>query len=172
MSIGVAVCVLILIIWPKVNRVRSGDKVVVSSLLGSRFNAQTTTFRENLESECSIPEQTSLHGKECPTTFSSPITSTPVTASARRRISVQKDDPVPQEIETKIFDVQGILRSISKQCGDGRSLTEDEWAQLRQEVSSLNADLELVDLLTGDESINPDSAQNADPSFQGESVVT
>ena len=80
---------------------------------------------------------------------------------------MQKDDPMPQETETKIFDVQGILRSISKQCGDGRSLTEDEWAQLHQEVSSLNADVELVDLLTGDESINPDSAQNADPSFQG-----
>lgn len=96
-SIGVAGSVLVLIVWPKVNRVRSGEKVVVSGLLGSRYSMKIPSATESrYESDRSMMESAPDLGK-------------------RERIQVNEDDPVPPGIETKILDMQGLFRRVTNQ---------------------------------------------------------
>jgi len=91
-SIGIAVSVVYLIVFPKVLRVLSGEKIVVSQMLGSRYSMKAASTTE-FTSEAAPPEQ----------------------APSKQQIAVGQDDPLPPQIESKIFQVQGLLRCIMNQ---------------------------------------------------------
>lgn len=88
--------VLALIIWPKVKRVRSGDKIVMSKLLGAQYSA-SNVFQMNPEINPSMAG------------LASPSTLEP------ERISLHRYEAVPRHIEKKIYFVQSVLRSVTSQ---------------------------------------------------------
>jgi hypothetical protein len=139
-AIGIACSVLSLIIHPKIARVRSGDKVVVSSLLGSKFlyNASPgeesyggfVQQRNSQEKMHTLDESSTSNGSD-------------------PRIVLCQDQPMPSHIEQKMLDVQSTLRSITEHFGDGRSITKEEWKLMCEEISHLKKNLDQVDFEDG-----------------------
>jgi hypothetical protein len=94
-SVGVPGTVLYVIIWPKVRRVLSGDKVVVSSLLGSKYSGT------QMSAEPLIKDNSLQQGSPAP--------------ANKPLIQIRPDDPIPSHIEKQIFALQGILRHATNQ---------------------------------------------------------
>ena len=82
--IGSATSVLVLIVWPKIRRVLSGEKVVVSKLLGASYGTSSLTTT------------TTTFGEE-----------------NQRRITQAKDDPLPRHLEADIVVMEALLRDVS-----------------------------------------------------------
>jgi hypothetical protein len=98
-SIGVSVSVLVIIVWPKIRRVRSGEKVVISGLLGAtRFSTPSST-----------PSNTAAGELESPRAGQNAI------AQNRNRVSVNRGDPMPKELETGILAMGELLRSVTNE---------------------------------------------------------
>lgn len=74
---------LVLIVWPKIRRVLSGEKVVVSKLLGASYGTSSLTT-------------TTTFGEE-----------------NQKRITQAKDDPLPRHLEGDIVVMEALLRDIS-----------------------------------------------------------
>ena len=116
MSIGVAVCVLFLIVWPKVHRVLSGEKVVMSNYLGAG--------RES--SSVSITGETVSNGGQSEILLdkkgSSDIKLQDVSKEVKEgrkakpndRIPLRNDDPLPSSVASRIVDSESLLRMITE----------------------------------------------------------
>jgi len=93
---------MLIIIWPKIHRVLSGEKVVVSTLLGSRFSTSTkapSSSSDDAQTGAEMPV-IQVFGKN--------------RQQPEKRIKLKKDDPLPTTVETKILDVQSILRGVTE----------------------------------------------------------
>ncbi len=97
-SLGVASAVLILIIWPKVLRVRSGEKVVISNMLGSKFGKNSTS------------ETSSRPTDDQDMTLVPHDTSTP---TENVRLCWREHEVLPKHIEQQIYDLQVFLRTVT-----------------------------------------------------------
>jgi hypothetical protein len=82
--------VLVAIVWPKIRRVLSGEKVVMSELLGSSF--------------CNNPSSSS----------SSAAATGEGGTKARNHIILNKDDPLPRQLEADIIFMVEMLRGVTK----------------------------------------------------------
>lgn len=82
-SIGSATSVLVLIVWPKIRRVLSGEKVVVSKLLGASYATSSLTASTTTGEQYQI------------------------------RITQGKDDPLPRHLEADIVVMEALLRDVT-----------------------------------------------------------
>ena len=124
-SYGVALSVLIFFIWPKIQRVMSGEKVVVTNILSARFDSMARQSTEHSESGDRQSTGTYTIGET---------------------IKVGKDDPIPRSVETRVLVLQDVLREITEECGEGRPLNADVWGRLRIDVARLKNELDRVEL--------------------------
>jgi hypothetical protein len=158
LSIGIAMTVLVILIWPKLRRVWSGEKVVLTTVLDARFkapgvaNTPTDLRRTNAQED---PTEDRIHLKE--------------------------GDPLPRAIEQQVLRLHDVLRTVEDRwcvvrlalcmscatwcmylttfsfavsCScEGRPLTREEWSQLREYTHSLEAELCRIEMkYTHDES--------------------
>ena len=121
-SIGIATSILILVVLPKVRRVMSGEKVVMSTLLGARFGASTTgttgtghsqTFHSSLTTERDRHNDGNNSLQSSITRPTPPAIQSSITQPVRRRTKLKEDDPLPEVVEQKILDVQTVLSSVT-----------------------------------------------------------
>jgi hypothetical protein len=91
-AIGIATTVLALVVWPKIRRVRSGEKVVMGSLFSGRDSPATTVTNEY---EVNLTSGVLQH------------------IHVVDRITLKKDDPLPRQLELDIFATQETLRGIA-----------------------------------------------------------
>ena len=108
--------ILILIIQPKINRVWTGKKVVVSNLLRGQTSSETSGDSESPNTAC-LP-----------------------------RVTLQQDDPLPRKVEVRLYDMLNLLRRITSRIGEGRPLRLRDWNLLREESSQLYGWLRRIDL--------------------------
>lgn len=90
--IGIASSVLLLVVWPKLQRVLNGEKVVMSKLLDCRFSA-SETLQQGASSSHDDQIQTPTNGY--------------------RRRAIALNEPLPSSIEGHILGAQNLLRDIS-----------------------------------------------------------
>lgn len=74
-------------------------------MLGSRYSMKQSTAETRIDSEISTVDDAA------PVSHSFSV-ATPASNGIRRRIPVKRDDPIPTQIETQIFDVQGLLKNV------------------------------------------------------------
>lgn len=118
--------VLILIVQPKINRVLSGKKVVVSNLL-----------RKQLDSEGS--ETTSVTGGTA--TGISGFLHSPRTESLPSvvlpKIRLHANEPLPRKLELSMYQMMSVLRNLTRRLSDGRSLRQSDWNAFSSEAFKL-----------------------------------
>jgi len=114
-------------VLPKVRRVLSGEKVVVSNLLATKFSMGTIS------------------------TASAESENTPAGRQYQQRIIVRKNDPMPRIIETQVYEMEGLLGKVDNLCQEGRTVSLDLWKQMQQDVARFKMDLDKVDLQWDDE---------------------
>lgn len=127
-----------MIVFPKVQRVLSGEKVVVSNMVGGRFSIQQQSAAE-------APWRQAHH--QHPETSADTATSTPRPHAISRKVSLDKDDPLPQELEGLLFNVQNVLRGITTKIAQGRAPTQLDLTRLGDEVALLSDELAVVDFV-------------------------
>lgn len=116
------ILILLFLIQPKINRVLDGKEVIVSNLL-----------RERRPSE---PSDHNAHSSNYdPMVFRTDGLSPPTIPP---RMTLQRDDPLPRQLEICMYDMLGILRTVTKRSGEGRALRTSDWNALRNETSKLS----------------------------------
>jgi hypothetical protein len=110
---------LLLIVWPKIYRILSGEKVVMSSYLGAevrKFSASNTaespTNPGQSDNLSDSKEKLSVHGIEAPKGAGNDKEREGIVTN-RHRISLSKDDPMPSSVATKIVGSESLLREVS-----------------------------------------------------------
>jgi hypothetical protein len=86
-SIGISVSVLVIVIWPKIRRVLSCEKVVISRLLGNTMATPESKF--------------TLAGQNA------------ILQNSNRITTVKRDDPIPVEVEIGILAMEERLRGVA-----------------------------------------------------------
>jgi hypothetical protein len=114
--------VLIIVVLPKIRRVLSGEKVVVTNVLAAKY-ANSGTSSEDPHS----PSGQQRYLVAAP-------------------LQLKKDDPMPRELETRLYDMQGLLRTVTNRNGQGRPLLPQQWRTLQIEIARLKANLDRIDL--------------------------
>jgi hypothetical protein len=94
-SVGVATTVLALVVWPKIRRVRSGEKVVMGSLLRGSDSRPSSSPAATVTNEYEVN-----------------LTGVPQRIHVDR-ITLNKDDPLPSHLELDIFATQETLRGVT-----------------------------------------------------------
>jgi hypothetical protein len=84
---GISVSVLVIIIWPKIRRVQSGEKIVMTRLLGGNMPTPESKF--------------TLAGQNASVQNSNRIT------------TVKRDDPIPVEVESSILAMEELMRGVA-----------------------------------------------------------
>jgi len=104
LSIGIAVTVLVALVLPKIRRVTSGEKVVVSTLLDARFStwnsdsdARTTTTNHTVGGGIGGSFDSSGGG----------------TAAEEVRSLLDEGDPLPRSVEKHVVHLQDILSKVT-----------------------------------------------------------
>eukprot|EP00978_Attheya_sp_CCMP212_P029521 scaffold105105_cov62-Attheya_sp.AAC.2 len=130
-SIGVATTVLVLVVWPKIRRVRSGEKVV----MGSLFSGRSSDSRLSSSPAATVTNE-----------YEVTVTGVPQHIHVVDRITLKKDDPLPRQLELDIFATQETLRGITEHCGDGRPLSLSDWKRMRADVTNLYNCIDRIEL--------------------------
>lgn len=138
----VPMSVLTMIVFPKVQRVLSGEKVVVSNMVGGRFSIhQPVTEAQWMHR----PNETTSTGAE--TASIVPVQRPAPFTMGSRKISLAVDDPLPQNLEGLLFDVQSVLRGVTKKIAQGRAPSALDLTRLGEEVALLADELAIVDFV-------------------------
>lgn len=134
-----------LIVWPKVHRVLSGEKVVMSNYLegtssrsmtrdGSRTNVgMSEMLRES-------PPKEAKQGKDACKDKD----------KANSRIPLQSDDPLPSSIASKIVCSEQLLREATDKFNEGRPLLSEEISLLQEELGLLCNELSRIEFVQSD----------------------
>jgi len=119
MGIGVSMLVLTILVLPKIKRVLSGEKVVISNVLAGKYGRRNSSSA--LESQSTFQQ-------------------------FQDRIVVKKDDPLPRSIETQVYEIQSLLSEIDNLCQEGRTVSLELWQQMQRDVARFKMELDKVDL--------------------------
>ncbi|EEC47275.1 predicted protein [Phaeodactylum tricornutum CCAP 1055/1] len=125
LTIGCSMAVLIIVVFPKMKRVLSGEKVILTNVLAARYDRSSSN------------RASATH---------SPSSRRPTVFLAKEPVKLQKDDAMPPEMETYVLDLQTLLRSVSDQNGQGRPLRASQWKKLQVNVAKLKMELDRIDL--------------------------
>jgi hypothetical protein len=144
MSIGIPVIMLFYVTWPKVARVLSGEKVIVSSLFSTRIQPSTATSDHTDSSanhHANNGDVTQVHGN---TEVASP-------RSFLTTVKLKKDDPLPLSLEKCSVEVYQRLGQLSQRCGEGRALNAEEWKSLKVEIARLKMEVDKIEITWDDD---------------------
>ena len=97
-SITIATCVQFIVVWPKIKRVLSGEKIVVGNVLGNKF---------------SVANQYSPHFMGSAPSAGTVMGEGSSGRSEESHILVRDGDPVPSKIEKQIHQLQLLLGEIT-----------------------------------------------------------
>jgi hypothetical protein len=112
LSIGVAVCVLFLIVWPKVQRVLSGEKVVMSNYLGAGRASSSVSITG--ESQTNVGQSEITDDKKETDSLQDHGTSKEAYKGTNDgRIPLKKDDPLPSSVASRIVGSESLLREVT-----------------------------------------------------------
>jgi hypothetical protein len=92
------VSLLVIIVWPKIRRARSGEKVVMSGLLDAARGVSSlpSTPKAAAGEPESLAEQNA-------------------TVQIRNRVTVNKDDPMPKQVENSILAMEELFREVTNE---------------------------------------------------------
>ena len=135
--------VLAVIVFPKVQRVMSGEKVVMSNMVGGRFSIHQRTHEASWRQN-NIRERTT-GDTEATEATAHRMQKPPHVSTESRKISLQTDDPLPPQVEGLLFDVQGVLRAVTQKIMQGRAPSREDITRLGEEVGLLSDELLLID---------------------------
>lgn len=124
-SIILAALVVFLLVWPKIQRVRSGEKVVMSTLLGSRYSATSMTSMESAQEEILCDHELA-------------------SGSSKSSIVLRENDPIPPSVEKSAMELHSTLQRLMEGCGDGQPVSSQCWNLLCNEASKLKSSLDQV----------------------------
>lgn len=147
-SIAVPMSVLSMVVFPKVRRVLSGEKVVLSSVLEGKFSVHQQTI--------------SLEGLSRPNAIS----------KESRKVSLREDDPLPSQVEALLFNVQRELHGATNMVTQGRALQRKQVTSLSEQVSKLADELLLIEFaneLQGTSEIETATQTREEPTQSSES---
>ncbi len=83
--------ILSLFVWPKIRRVLSGEKIVMTNVIANRFDGNTQRASSGYSHE------TALNSKAY---------------SVQSKINLSPDDPVPRSVETSVLSFHDFLGDI------------------------------------------------------------
>lgn len=146
LSIGVAVCVLFFIVWPKVYRVLNGEKVVMSNYLATELrNASVSITDDHHTGSTPSTRFTSRREKKTSLTSSN---------NDLFRIYIKKDDPLPASVASKIVESESLLREVTDKFAEGRPLLSKDLTLLQEEIGMLHTELTLIQIDEGTSSLH------------------
>jgi hypothetical protein len=106
---------MILIVWPKVHRVLSGEKVVMSNYLGAGRDSSSESITG--ESRTNVGQSELLFDKNensgVPDQDASKEVKEACTFKPNSRIPLKKDDAMPSSVASKIVGSESLLRMIT-----------------------------------------------------------
>jgi len=102
LSIGIATVTLVVIVIPKIRRVRNGDKVVIAKLLDSGYTGSSSS--DGVQSHPTLGSETPGDGHGPPQNATTQVVG---------RIVLHDNDPIPRSIEEQLLKLQGVLRSVT-----------------------------------------------------------
>jgi hypothetical protein len=113
---GLSIAILFNIVLPKILRVLSGEKVVLTHLL-ARYNQQTAggllledgSTGEDYRRSMLVLKASSTNGTNSGRALSSTAVYSPGAV-----VKLKRDDPLPRKLENGIYDVQGLLGQVSR----------------------------------------------------------
>jgi hypothetical protein len=93
LSVGFALTTTLLIVYPKISRVKSGEKVVISNILGARVSKelpslQTSSDHDNRPSEAPVV--------------------------AEDRVPLRESDPLPSFMEKDIMELESVCHRVTQ----------------------------------------------------------
>ncbi|GAX15918.1 hypothetical protein FisN_UnNu069 [Fistulifera solaris] len=133
-SIGIAVTVLILLVWPKIHRAWSGQTVIMSQLLSSGSSNASSNAAHSSSSETTTTASRSKDPEEGAT---SPTVNDTTT-------TWNEHEALPSHIESQIWNLQLTFRGVTEKCGNGCTLSKTEWHQLQESIQQLHTDIHQV----------------------------
>jgi hypothetical protein len=139
-SIGIAVTVLVLLVWPKIHRAWSGQTVIMSQLLSSgTSNASNSNSSEATTASVTRPkhQEEEEEEEEEEEGISSPTINNTTT-------TWNEHEALPVHIESQIWNLQMTFRSVTEKCGNGCTLSKTEWHQLQESIQQLHTDIHQV----------------------------
>jgi hypothetical protein len=92
LSIGIAMTVIIVMILPKLRRVWSGEKVVLTTVLDARYKPGSTPSAGG--TRCTHEDKAS------------------VVTAAEERIRLKEGDPLPYPVEQQVLRLYDVLRTV------------------------------------------------------------
>jgi hypothetical protein len=133
-SIGIALTVLVLLVWPKIHRAWSGQTVIMSQLLSSSGSSNASNSNSSEATTASVTR--SKHQQEEEGTTSPTFHDTTTTWN--------EHEALPSHIESQIWNLQMTFRGVTEKCGNGCTLSKTEWHQLQKSIQQLHTDLHQV----------------------------
>lgn len=132
-----------LIVWPKVHRVLSGEKVVMSNYLEGTSSRSMTRdgSRTNVGMSEMLRESPPKEAKQAKEASKD---------KANSRIPLQSDDPLPSSIASKIVCSEQLLREATDKFNEGRPLLSEEISLLQEELGLLCNELSRIEFVQSD----------------------
>eukprot|EP00549_Striatella_unipunctata_P025516 CAMPEP_0118702790 /NCGR_PEP_ID=MMETSP0800-20121206/18116_1 /TAXON_ID=210618 ORGANISM="Striatella unipunctata, Strain CCMP2910" /NCGR_SAMPLE_ID=MMETSP0800 /ASSEMBLY_ACC=CAM_ASM_000638 /LENGTH=284 /DNA_ID=CAMNT_0006604089 /DNA_START=410 /DNA_END=1264 /DNA_ORIENTATION=+ len=156
------------VVYPKLKKVFSGEKVVVSRLFHS---SNSSSFGlESAESERASWESSNIGGPavadedmvhdsqnkistELPATHEDggmleeapPGTRMPKKKHVKkstREMMLTKDDPIPRKLEMNLLELRDLISSVNKCSAEGKHIRMSDWEVLREHVGVVNTSLQ------------------------------
>lgn len=141
--------VLLLIVQPKINRVWSGDKVVVSNVLreSSSFPTRSTAGTAGSSRPPDYSAGLNLSRQQTTVSNASSVELPPPQPSPSERvITLQQDEPLPRKLELCMYNMLEILRAETRRSSEGHPLKLSSWEALCQETTELSSWTERIEL--------------------------
>jgi hypothetical protein len=133
------------IVFPKVNRARKGEMVVLSRLfasssssLGAPSGAVTTTASQPGSGSSRSPLGNSSNNFV-------PSHVDPLTPSPLSKIVVHENDPPPRHLEVQLFAMKDLITTVSDSSTEGRRISKHEWLLLQNSTLALSNHLQQLE---------------------------
>jgi hypothetical protein len=133
------------IVFPKVNRARKGEMVVLSRLfasssssLGAPSGAVTTTASQPGSGSSRSPLGNSSNNFV-------PSHVDPLTASPLSKIVVHENDPPPRHLEVQLFAMKDLITTVGDSSTEGRRISKHEWLLLQNSTLALSNHLQQLE---------------------------
>lgn len=149
MTLFLVVSTLCMIVMPKIRRVRSGEKLVMSKLLDPSQSRR--------QSSVAVPATSPVKNGMFPADMDisdeqeGALTASEQTVIAnncvrfRTPIVLNFNDPPPRRIERQLFSLKDLCTEFTNDSLEGRHITLSLWNTIMSAIENLNGDLQSID---------------------------
>jgi hypothetical protein len=115
-TFGLSISMFVNIVLPKIRRVLSGEKVVLTHLLNKGAGGDDEDLDDAAGAAAAAMHRrpTAAAMQQQPSTTTTTTPTTPIMYTVGDIIKLKRDDPLPPSLEREIFAVQGLLGQVSK----------------------------------------------------------